>query len=130
MLGNGETHDGTPPCVRLRTSGGFSYGDAHKKNLFKIFFLILFLSICRSVDPYVRTKMVRPIAKLLVGPMVRPLVRPKARPVIRLMVRPMVRVKVRPTVRLKTSQYTKDEKCANLRTPGADFFTGYMLLHM
>ena len=109
MLGNGETHGGTSPCIRLRTSGAFFYGDAHKENLFTNF-LILFLSNCHSVNPCVRTKMVRPITKLMVRPVQRP------------MVRPMVRLKVR----LTTSQYTKDEKCATLRTPGADFFTGFV----
>ena len=83
------------------------------RKTFLQFFLILFLSICHSVEPCVRTKIVRPIAKLMVRLVQRP------------MVRPIVRLKVRPTVRLTTSQYTKDEKCANLRTPGADFFTGF-----
>ena len=35
---------------------------------------------------------------------------------------------VKPMVRLMTSQCRKNEKCANLRTPGADFFTGLIII--
>ena len=51
MVRHGATHGGTPPCIRLRTSRGFFYCDAHKKNLFTNFFdfVPVGLSICRSV---------------------------------------------------------------------------------